>query len=191
MSERTLDVLVIGSGTSAHYCAHGLRGGWKDGDGRGSTRVWRNVRIAGLSAEEIPRRERRGDRDGEPSGRTGIASAPVCDSPALQRLKNEFLDGIPEDTVKGFQEAGIKVLRGHARFMAEDAVQVGDEIVRAANILLATGSTPRRPASPERNMSGPATTSSTCGNCRLEFSLLVEAIFRSNSHTSRRGPARR
>ena len=25
MSERHLDVLLIGSGTSAHYCAHGLR----------------------------------------------------------------------------------------------------------------------------------------------------------------------
>ena len=42
----------------------------------------------------------------------------------------------------------MKVLRGHARFMADDAVQVGDEIVRAAKIVLATGSTPRKAGIP-------------------------------------------
>ena len=121
----------------------------------------------------------------------GIASAPVCDWPALQRLKNEFLDGIPEDTVKNFQEAGIKVLRGHARFMAADAVRVGDEIVRASNIVLATGSTPRKAGIPGEEHVGTSDDFLNLRELRLEFSLLVEAIFRSNSHTSRRGPARR
>ena len=148
MSERTLDVLVIGSGTSAHYCAHGLREAGRtvtvvderEFGGTCALRGCQPKKYLVANAEAIAMASHLVGR--------GIASAPVCDWPALQRLKNEFLDGIPEDTVKGFQEAGIKVLRGHARFMAEDAVQVGDEIVRAANIVLATGSTPRKAGIP-------------------------------------------
>lgn len=144
MNDLHTDVLIIGSGTSAHYCAHDLRAAGKSvlvADERefGGTCALRgcqpkkylvaNAEAIAMAAHLVGK---------------GIESAPRCDWAALQALKNEFLDGIPEGTVRGFEEAGIGVLRGRARFVAEDCVQVGEQRVRAGHIVLATGSSPRQ-----------------------------------------------
>ena len=89
MSESPLDVLVIGSGTSAHYCAHGLREAGKtvtvvderEFGGTCALRGCQPKKYLVANAEAIAMASHLVGR--------GIASAPVCDWPALQRLKNE------------------------------------------------------------------------------------------------------
>lgn len=154
MKEKYTDVLVIGSGTSAHYCAHGLRDAGKgvtvaderEFGGTCALRGCQPKKYLVANAEAIA-------MAGHLAGR-GIVSAPVCDWPALQRLKNEFLDGIPEDTVRGFEEVGIEVVRGHAQFLTEDTVRVGDEAIRAGHIVIATGSKPREISIPGAEFAG-------------------------------------
>ncbi len=154
MSAKETDVLVIGSGTSAHYCAHGLRESGKrvtvaDEREFGGTCALRGCQpkkylVANAGAIAMA---------SHLVGR-GIVSTPVCDWPALQRLKNEFLDGIPEGTVKGFEDAGMDVLCGHVRFIAEDTVRVGNDSVRAEHIVIATGSKPREAGIPGAEHAG-------------------------------------
>ncbi|MBS0659432.1 MAG: NAD(P)/FAD-dependent oxidoreductase [Verrucomicrobia bacterium] len=144
MNELRTDVLIVGSGTSAHYCAHELRAAGRrvhvaeerEFGGTCALRGCQPKKYLVANTEAIA-------MAGHLVGR-GIESAPRCDWPALQALKNEFLDGIPEGTVRGFEEAGIGVLSGRARFVAEDCVEVGDTRVHAGHIVLATGSAPRR-----------------------------------------------
>jgi len=143
MTAKSPDVLVIGSGTSAHYCAHGLREAGqsvtvvdeREFGGTCALRGCQPKKYLVANAEAVAQAAHLVGR--------GIVSAPVCDWPALQRLKNEFLDGLPEDTIEGFKKAGMTVRHGHARFVAEDAVQVGDETIQASHIVIATGSKPR------------------------------------------------
>ncbi len=143
-SPHETDVLVIGSGTSAHYCAHGLREAGRrvaiaeerDFGGTCALRGCQPKKYLVANAEAIAMASHLVGQ--------GIVAAPKCDWPALQRLKNEFVESVPEGTVDGFEKSGMQILRGHAYFVAPDAVQVGDTVVRAAHFVIATGSTPRR-----------------------------------------------
>lgn len=154
MNELRTDVLIVGSGTSAHYCAHELRAAGKsvlvaeerEFGGTCALRGCQPKKYLVANTEAIAMASHLVGR--------GIESAPRCDWPALQALKNEFLDGIPEGTVQGFEEAGIGVLRGRARFVAEDAVEVGETRVRAGHVVLATGSSPSRSDIPGADLAG-------------------------------------
>lgn len=46
----------------------------------------------------------------------------------------------PHDSVERFEGLGVKVLQGHANFIAPDCVQVGDAEVKARRFVIATGS---------------------------------------------------
>ena len=154
MNELHTDVLIIGSGTSAHYCAHGLHEAGKrvlvaDEHEFGGTCALRGCqpkKYLVANAEAVAMAEHLVGK--------GLDRAPRTDWPALQRLKNEFLDGIPEGTVEGFEKAGIGIVRGRARFVAEDRVQVGDQVVRAEHFVIATGSKPRRADIPGAELAG-------------------------------------
>ncbi len=154
MNELQTDILVIGSGTSAHYCAHGLRAAGKsvlvaeerEFGGTCALRGCQPKKYLVANAEAIAM--------GSHLVGKGIASAPSCDWPSLQRLKNEFVDGIPEGTVAGFEKAGIGIVRGHARFVAPDCVQVGEQRIRAGHFVIATGSAPRQGNYPGSDLAG-------------------------------------
>lgn len=42
----------------------------------------------------------------------GLSETPRTDWPALQKLKNAFLDGIPKGQIKDFQDSGIETFAG-------------------------------------------------------------------------------
>jgi dihydrolipoamide dehydrogenase len=56
----------------------------------------------------------------------------------VRRLRDEFAGGVV-DEMAGFMD---KVIRKRARFLAPDTLDLGDEIIKARKIIIATGSSP-------------------------------------------------
>ena len=51
----------------------------------------------------------------------------------------------PHDSQERFEGLGVRVIRGYAEFASKDSVRVGDEIIIARRIVIATGATPIAP----------------------------------------------
>ncbi|MBD5778371.1 NAD(P)/FAD-dependent oxidoreductase [Pelagicoccus sp. NFK12] len=144
MNTLTFDTVIIGSGTSAYYAARGLQAGGQrvavvDQQAFGGTCALRGCQpkkylVANAEAIAAARHL---------SGK-GITHAPQTDWPALQALKNEFLEGIPESSFNGYRQAGITPIRGRAQLLDEHTLQVEDSTLIADHIIIATGSSPRR-----------------------------------------------
>jgi glutathione reductase (NADPH) len=54
-----------------------------------------------------------------------------------------FVEGVPEAFAKSLEGRGIELVRGRARFLGPDRVEVGDRVLEADKIVIATGSKPR------------------------------------------------
>jgi glutathione reductase (NADPH) len=147
-SEDHFHTLIVGSGTSAYYCATPLvEAGWKvaiiDERPFGGTCALRGCqpkKYLTANAEAVAMACHLHGK--------GIANRPRTDWPALQALKDEFLIGRSEDEVRDWRDAGATPIQGHARFVADDAVEVGGRRLTADHIVLATGATPVRAAFP-------------------------------------------
>lgn len=72
----------------------------------------------------------------------GLTDAPRIDWPALIRFKRTFTDPRPEATESGFIKAGIETIHGTARFVGKTSIQVGDDVLEAKHIVVATGAWP-------------------------------------------------
>jgi len=144
MSEFSFDVVIVGSGTSAYYCAHRLVDGGKkvamiDERPYGGTCALRGCqpkKYLVANAEAVAAASHLVGN--------GIVSAPRTDWKALQRLKGEFLNGLSAESRSGYEESGIRTFDGHATLIGPDRLQVGDDILKAEHIVIATGSLPRR-----------------------------------------------
>lgn len=143
MTEHRFDVVVVGSGTAATFVVQGLN---RDGrrvaivderpyGGTCALRGCQSKKYLVSNAEAVA------------AGRQllgqGIAAAPRADWAALQQLKNAFLEGHSEDAVEHWQRAGVATFHGHAVMTGPDALSVGDDLIRARLIVLATGAVPR------------------------------------------------
>lgn len=62
--------------------------------------------------------------------------------PGLSAFTRRFTDPVPSNREDMFRDAGIETLHGKARFTGADSVRVGEEEIRAAHIVIATGSEP-------------------------------------------------
>jgi len=142
------DVVVVGSGTSAYYAVDGLRKAGRkiaiiDDRPFGGTCALRGCqpkKYLVCNAEAVAMAEHLVGK--------GIAEAPRTDWKALQALKNEFLEGRSEDEVKDWEEQGIATFHGHAVMISENEIRIGDEVLRADHIVLATGAKARRTEMP-------------------------------------------
>jgi glutathione reductase (NADPH) len=75
--------------------------------------------------------------------RKTLAEAPVeIDWPALMQFKRAFTEATPKATEKGYIEAGIDAYHGRARFVGPQSVAVGDAVLSAAQVVVATGAEP-------------------------------------------------
>ena len=158
MYPQKFDTIIVGSGTSAYYAARRLSAGGQkvavvDKRAYGGTCALRGCqpkKYLVANAEAIA-----GARHlvGH-----GIEAAPRTDWAALQALKNEFLDGIPEDSFNGYRKAGITPLRGDARMANENTIQIGNSHFEADHIILATGSSSRRSYLPGGDLAGTSDT---------------------------------
>jgi glutathione reductase (NADPH) len=60
----------------------------------------------------------------------------------LMRFKRSFTEPVPKRREEGLAKAGIEAFHGPARFVAANAIQVGDEILEGNHVLIATGQKP-------------------------------------------------
>lgn len=148
MSIQNFDTVVVGSGTSAYYAVDGLnRAGRKvaviDERPYGGTCALRgcqpkkylvsNAEAVAMAAHLVG---------------NGIEAVPKTDWHALQVLKNRFLEGRSEADVKQWQKKGVATFHGRAVMSGRDEVTVGQDVLRASSIVLATGAVPHRSGIP-------------------------------------------
>ena len=84
------------------------------------------------------------------NGAFGLSDAPpAVDFPAVMRHVHEVIAAIaPNDSVERFEGMGVRVIKGSARFAGPAEVAVGDIVVTARRIVIATGSSPTAPPIP-------------------------------------------
>ncbi|MDB4932167.1 MAG: NAD(P)/FAD-dependent oxidoreductase [Myxococcaceae bacterium] len=139
------DLLVIGAGNAGLAAAGAARAaGWRvavaearDVGGTCPLRgcVPKKVLVAAAEALDVIAR----------AGQHGITVGPATlDWAALMARKETFVAGVPADFERSLAEKGVDLLRGRARFVAPDAVEVAGARVTARRFVVAVGSTPRR-----------------------------------------------
>jgi glutathione reductase (NADPH) len=62
----------------------------------------------------------------------------------LMKFKRSFTDPVPASREEGFRKAGIATYHGRARFNGPNSVQVGEDVLEASHVVIATGAMPRR-----------------------------------------------
>ncbi|MEM6822048.1 MAG: NAD(P)/FAD-dependent oxidoreductase [Verrucomicrobiota bacterium] len=148
MEELSFDVIVVGSGTSAYYCATTLNKAGKrvaivDQRPYGGTCALRGCQ---------PKKYLVANADAVAMAQhlvgNGIQEAPRTDWAALQALKNEFLKGHSEEAQEDFEKSGIKTFFAKAVMTGPQMITAGDVTLTADYIVLATGSEPRRATFP-------------------------------------------
>lgn len=140
---KQFDVTVIGTGTSAYHVIHhclkkGLSLAVVDSRPYGGTCAIRGCQpkkylVAAASALKVAKHMQG----------IGITSVPQMDWPALIQNKNRFTHAVPENTEKGFVDAGAVVFHGCARFTGRNTLDVDGSKLKANTIVIATGAIPR------------------------------------------------
>ena len=74
----------------------------------------------------------------------GVSEAPSIIWRDLIDFKNSFTDPIPENKEANFKENGVTTFHGDPVFIAENQLRIGDDIIEADKIVIATGATPRK-----------------------------------------------
>ena len=146
---KTHDLIVLGAGNAGLAAASVAReAGWSvlvveslDVGGTCPLRgcVPKKVLVAAAEALDVIRRA---------SAHCITVSEPKLDWAALVQRERTFVDGVPTQIAESLTRRGIELVEGRARFVSEDAVEVGGRRFTADKILVATGSSPRKLAIP-------------------------------------------
>lgn len=138
------DIVVIGTGeagttTAQRLTAKGKKVAIVDGRHYGGTCALRGcdpkkvliaaARIVALS-EQLQQR--------------GIAAPAQISWPELMASKRNFTESVPANREKSFQKAGIATFHGHASFIDDHRLQVGESVLTAPHFIIATGAKPRK-----------------------------------------------
>ena len=143
MSQHSFDVLVIGTGgggsVAARKCAAaGKRVAIVDALPFGGTCALRGCdpkKVLVGAAEAVARsRQLLGH---------GLAQEAVISWPELMAFKRTFTDPVSAKKEASFEQAGIRTFHGVAHFIGPHTVQVGEELLEAAQFVIATGARPR------------------------------------------------
>ncbi len=144
MSEN-FDLVVIGTGSAASTVASRCRkAGWRvaivDSRPFGGTCALRGCdpkKVLVGAAEVIDRAELM-------KGRGVTRDGAGIKWPELMRFKRAMIKPVSRHREEGFGKAGITAHHGRARFVGSRAVQVGQEVLEARHVVIATGATPAR-----------------------------------------------
>ncbi|HCX98911.1 MAG TPA: NAD(P)/FAD-dependent oxidoreductase [Bacteroidales bacterium] len=137
------DVFIIGTGVAgtiiANKCAEdGLKTAIIDNRNYGGT--------CGLHGC-IPKKILVGATEAVESSRNlegkGIDKAPSIKWKELIEFKNSFTDPMPENKEENFKRNGITTFHGDAKFIGKNQLKIGDVIIEAKKIAIATGATHR------------------------------------------------
>ena len=138
---KTVDVLVIGTGTAGYTVALALSKAGRqvavvDNRPYGGTCAMRGCQPKKylVAAAEVAHLSHQ-------MSRIGIRPVAQIDWPALMQSKAAFTNAVPDRTEKVFQKAGIERMHGTARFISPEEVAIGPDLtVRPERIVIATGS---------------------------------------------------
>ena len=145
---KKFDVFIIGTGVAGTIIANksakaGLKTGIVDNKEYGGT--------CGLHGC-IPKKILVGAVDAVASSKNlegkGVMNMPSINWNELIAFKNSFTHTIPEDKEANFKENGIYTYHGNPKFITENRLIIGDDIIEADKIVVATGAIPRELAIP-------------------------------------------
>jgi glutathione reductase (NADPH) len=68
---------------------------------------------------------------------------PALDWAALIDREKDMIKDIPDNLARAMAHRNVEVIKGHATFAAPNAIRVGDRMLEAKHIVIATGSKPR------------------------------------------------
>ncbi len=74
----------------------------------------------------------------------GVRGAPAVDWRDLASFKRTFTDPVPEESEEGLKALGVETLHGPARFTGATTVQVGEAVLEARHVVIATGAVPMK-----------------------------------------------
>ena len=143
--QRTVDILVIGTGTAGYTLAMACRKAGRqvaivDNRPYGGT-----CAIRGCQPKKYLVEATQVVQLSQQMAKIGIKPAAAIDWPALMRSKTAFTSAVPGRTERVFQKAGIELLYGTARFLAPDVVMICEEtVLRPQVVVIATGAQPAR-----------------------------------------------
>lgn len=141
---KKFDVFVIGTGVAGTIIANksaeaGLKTGIVDNREYGGT--------CGLHGC-IPKKVLVGATEAVAASRNlkgkGVDNISSINWKELITFKNSFTVPIPENKEASFKEKGIYTYHGEPKFVAENQLRIGDDIIEADKIVVATGSVPRQ-----------------------------------------------
>jgi glutathione reductase (NADPH) len=140
MGTTTVDVIVLGTGTAAQTVAYTCRGaGWSvavvDSRPFGGTCQLRGCdpkKVLVGVAELV-------DWSRRMQGKGVSAPGLSLNWPDLIRFKRTFTDPVPEQTEQSFEQAGINMRHGRARFVDRTSIQVGEDTFVGRHVVIATG----------------------------------------------------
>jgi len=145
MTDKTYDLIVIGTGTAASVTAFGCRkADWSvaiiDHRPYGGTCALRGCdpkKMLIAATEVIDGYERM-------SGIDTVKGELSIDWAALQRHKRSFTDPVPEKREQAYDKQGIDAYHRRARFTGPNSVQVNGRTLKARQIVIAAGADPVR-----------------------------------------------
>ncbi len=139
------DLIVIGTGTAASTVAHECRSaGWETAivDSRpfGGTCALRGCdpKKVLVGAADVLDWVRRMNQRGV------LRDSSRIDWTELMRFKRTFTDPVPKTSEQSLAKAGIKTFHGRARFTHRATIAVGNDVLEARHIVVATGAMPRK-----------------------------------------------
>jgi len=139
----TYDVVVIGTGSAASTVAMRCSKAGKqvaviDSRPYGGTCALRGCdpkKVLVGAAEVV-------DWNRRMNGKGILAEEVQIEWPRLVQFKRSIIEGVSKNSEEGFLKAGVATFHGRARFVGPASVQVGDDVLEAANVVVAAGSRP-------------------------------------------------
>jgi glutathione reductase (NADPH) len=186
----TLDLIVIGTGAAGSSVARRCRSaGWNvaivDSRPYGGTCAQRGCdpkRVLVGAAEAVHAARRLAGKG------VGGESVAVHWSD-LAQLKRTFTDPVAERSEQGLAEAGIETLHGRARFVGPNTVRVGERVIDARHIHIATGAMPAKLPIAGEDLLTSSDQFLELTELLRRIAFLVAASSHSNSRTYAQSPA--
>jgi glutathione reductase (NADPH) len=143
MNKQEYDLFVIGTGVSGVSIAmksakKGLKTGIADFRPFGGTCALRGCDPKKILIDVAKAKSAIAKYSGK-----GLAGEGKINWTDLMKFKNGFTDPVPEKMEKNYRKMGIDTYHAAASFLDENTLQVGDTIIKAKNIVIATGAKPR------------------------------------------------
>jgi glutathione reductase (NADPH) len=138
--ERSFDAVVVGSGSAGTAAATTLRG-------RGHSVAVIDERpfggtcmLRGCDPKKVLVAAARALDEAQRWNALGVFDCkPALDWPQLMRFKRTFTDPVPEERIRSYEKAGIVPIHGTARFTGVQTLAVGEDRIRAKQIVIASG----------------------------------------------------